>query len=104
MAKVVIGLSETDEGSTGNIHTKPMTKRRNFSKPVHAMAQKNVMILRVSVILCIFLAAAIVGYTSYQVLRQYDDNDFEQAYNAVIKQLLPATTTGNVKTNRISSH
>lgn len=85
--------SDTDETSTA-IVTTGVTVRR---KPVRQLvAKKNVMILRIAVIVCIFAAASIVGYESYDVLRKYEYDEFVDEYNNLMDKLIPGTTAGGV--------
>lgn len=92
--KVASAFSDTaDENSSTNVTTKPVEGGLS-RRARHNAAQNNVMILRASVILCIFIAAAIVGYSSYEIVRRNEHNDFENTYDALMKQFVPATSSG----------
>jgi hypothetical protein len=55
---------------------------------------KDLLLLKAAVISCIIVAASLVGYASYEVVRDYEYTQFEQAYNALMDQLIPSTHTG----------
>ena len=64
-------------------------------RPAHKIfRKKSVLILKTSVFVCIGLAAAVVGYMAYKVLRDYEYNEFITGYNSLTARLIPAASTG----------
>ncbi len=57
-----------------------------------------IIILRCSVLACILSVAGVMGYIAYVVVDEAEDSQFENAYADLVKQLLPATNLGLMKT------
>lgn len=62
--------------------------------------KQNFLLLRASVIACIMIVAAIMGFVSYLVVKMSEEEHFDNAYTDLTKQLLPATTFGKKKINK----
>jgi hypothetical protein len=58
-------------------------------------SRRNLVPLKLAVFSCIMVAAAVVGYGSYDVIRTYELHQFEQEYRNLMKYLIPAFTAGS---------
>lgn len=65
---------------------------------VRSAHKQYILILRFSVLVCILSVAGVMGYFAYSIVHEAEDSQFEKAYFDLVKQLLPATNLGLMKT------
>jgi hypothetical protein len=64
-------------------------------KPAHRLLLgRNLVSLKFAVLSCIVVAATVIGYSSYSVVRGYEYRQFEQQYGDLMDYLIPSVTTG----------
>ena len=74
-------------------------KKAQSIKPIkQPRLYRGVVLLRFLVISCIVIAATVVGYGSYEILRKYEYDYYIDEYNEVMTNLIPATTQGKQNT------
>ena len=77
---------------------KPLIKPSAAVKATPSPHKLYIIILRCSVLACILSVAGLMGYFAYVVVDEAEDSQFENAYADLVKQLLPATNIGLMKT------
>jgi hypothetical protein len=76
----------------GNVRNATIRNKPSFRAD---QQNKKLLLLKAAVLSCIMVAASLVGYASYEVVRDYEYSQFEHSYKALMDQLIPSTHAGN---------
>ena len=87
----VVQPSNLDSGEGDVLPSNSSIKQQHHKKDY-------IFILRCSVLMFIVVVAGIIGYFAYSVVHVAENKAFEHAYSDLIKQLLPATNLGVLRT------